>query len=109
MSHYLIGRGDIVHVSMDPVVGHEQQGDRPHLVISRPQHQRAFGMVIAVPMTRAKREGWASHIEIEPGSYAICEQPRTFSVDRIRKVESRGLVDKADEVVAIIKRFISNF
>lgn len=65
-------------------------------------------MVIAVPMTRQPRKGWSSHIKIESDSYAICEQPRTFSIERIKGIHRIGLVDKADEVVTVINRFISN-
>jgi len=101
-----IRRGDIVHASLDPTKGHEQSGHRPHLVISRERHQKLFGLVIAVPMTRTKRP-WPSHVEIEPGSYALCEQPRTIAVSRIKRVESRGLTDKADQVVMVINRFVN--
>lgn len=106
MTRRPISRGDVVHASMDPTQGHEQGGRRPHLVISRPQHEQLFGLVIAIPMTHTRR-GWPSHIEIEPGSYAMCEQPRTISVSRITRVERRGLVEHADQAAAIIKRLIN--
>lgn len=99
-------RGDIVWASLNPVQGHEQAGHRPHLVVSRRQYQEAFGMLVVVPMTHSPRD-WPSRIEIEPGSYAICEQPRTISVARITKVETRGLVDHADQAAAIISRIIN--
>lgn len=98
-------RGDVVWASLDPTQGHEQAGHRPHLVISRRDYQIAFGMVIVVPMTHAKRP-WPTRVEIEPGSYAIGEQPRTLSVSRITKVSPRRWPDKADEVAKIINRIV---
>lgn len=99
-------RGDIVWASLNPVQGHEQAGHRPHLVLSRRQYQDAFGMLVVVPMTHSNR-GWPTRVEIEPGSYAICEQPRTISLGRVTKVESRGMTDKADQAVEIINRIIN--
>lgn len=101
-----IRRGDVVYASLDPTKGHEQSGERPHLVISRERHQKLFGLVIAVPMTRTKRP-WPTHVEIEPGSYALCEQPRTLAVARITGVDPRGLTDKADQVVMVINRLVN--
>lgn len=106
MSRFLIGRGDVVWASLNPVQGHEQAGHRPHLVVSRTEYEETFGMVIVVPMTHSNRD-WPTRVEIEPGSYAICEQPRTMSVSRITKVDTRGLNDKADQVVEIINRLIN--
>lgn len=99
-------RGDIVWASLDPVQGHEQAGHRPHLVLSRRQYQDAFGMLVVVPLTHSNR-GWPTRVEIHPGSYAICEQPRTISLARVTKVEARGLTDKADQAVEIINRIIN--
>lgn len=99
-------RGDIVWASLNPVQGHEQAGHRPHLVVSRRQYQEAFGLLVVVPMTHSNRN-WPSRVEIVPGSYAICEQPRTISVTRVTKVETRGLVHQADQAAAIINRIIN--
>ena len=33
---------------------------------------------------------WATRVELAEGSYAIGEQPRTFAVDRITKVDRTG-------------------
>lgn len=100
-----IGRGDVVWASMDPTLGHEQAGDRPHLVLSTPRHHRAFRVVIAVPLTTSARD-WPTRVEVRPGSYAIVEQPRTLSLPRIRKVEAAGLTGPADQVGQILARLV---
>ena len=61
-----------------------------------------LGIVIAVPMTTARRP-WATRVEVAEGSFAIAEQPRTFSVDRITKVEPIGYdVGPVVRVIAIL-------
>ena len=84
-------RGEIWRISLDPVVGHEQAGDRPALVVSDERlNASAAGLVIVVPLTKTNRAiPW--HVEIEPPtggvrerSFAMCEQVRTISVERLR-------------------------
>jgi mRNA interferase ChpB len=45
-------RGDLIRVSLNPVVGREQQGDfRPALVLS-PREFNALGMVLVAPISQ---------------------------------------------------------
>ncbi len=97
-------RGDIAWLSMDPTEGREQRGHRPHLVISDQRLARTMGLVIAVPMTSSYRP-WATRIKISAGSYAISEQPRTFSVQRITRIEQTG--HDVAPVVAVIANLIN--
>lgn len=103
MSATLPARGDVVWLSTDPTEGREQRGHRPHLVLSDARMARAMGVVIVVPMTSAERR-WATRVRLAEGSYAIGEQPRTASVDRITRIEHTGY-DVAP-VVAVIGRLI---
>ena len=82
-------RGDIVWVSLNPTVGYEQAGHRPYLVLSDSRLHSARQIVIAVPMT-SKSHPIPTHYEIAPGSFVLCEQPKSFSVRRITKVERKG-------------------
>ena len=84
-------RGEIWRTSFDPVVGREQSGDRPALIVSDDgMNNSAAGLVIVVPLTRTRRAS-PSRVEIEPPeggvrarSYAMCEQVRSISVERLR-------------------------
>ena len=82
-------RGDIVWVSLDPAIGHEQAGHRPYLVLSDRRLHDTRQIVIAVPMTSQPHQ-IPTHYEIAPGSFVLCEQPKSFSVRRVTKVESKG-------------------
>jgi mRNA interferase ChpB len=44
-------RGDVVLVPLDPVVGHEQQGTRPALVLTTKEFNR-LGDVLVAPITQ---------------------------------------------------------
>ncbi len=82
-------RGEIFIADLDPVVGHEQEGRRPFLVLSlRKLNQAPAGLVIGLPLTSTE---WSSklHVRIEPGesglsliSYAMPEMVRSISTER---------------------------
>ena len=96
-------RGDVVWLSMDPVRGREEQGHRPHLVLSNERLAQTMGLVIAVPMTSAPRP-WATRVPLAEDSFAIGEQPRTFPVARVTRIDRVGYDVKP--VVEVIKLLI---
>ncbi len=56
-------RGDIIKVSFDPTIGHEQAGYRPALVLSDVLFHKTTGTVFCVPIT-SKKKGFLFEIEI---------------------------------------------
>ncbi len=92
-----VGLGTIVWVALMPVKGREQGGHRPAVVISSFDYLSVVtDVVIVLPSTTVDR-GWPNHVLItgptglqEP-TYAMTEQPRTISRDRITGVA--GQVD----------------
>ena len=91
---------------MSPTIGREQAGHRPYLVMSDQRLHDARQIVIALPMT-SKAHPIPSHYEIAPGSYVLCEQPKSFSIRRVTKVDSKGY-DVAP-VRAILDRLMGAF
>jgi mRNA interferase MazF len=85
-------RGEVWTADLSPIIGHEQDGIRPVLVVSADRmNQGRSGLVIVVPVTKTRRPV-PSHIEICPPegglkyvSHALCEQVRSISIDRIRE------------------------
>jgi mRNA interferase MazF len=49
-------RGDIVWITMNPTVGHEQSGRRPALVLSPGAYNRKVGLAILCPITSQVRD-----------------------------------------------------
>jgi mRNA interferase MazF len=83
-------RGEIWWVDFDPVVGSEQAGKRPALIISADRfHQIQNRLVMVVPITITQRP-YPFHIEVEAGTttlrepiFVMCDQPRMISTQRL--------------------------
>jgi mRNA interferase MazF len=77
---------------LEPVVGHEQGGRRPFLVISVNQVNRSMArMAIGVPLTTRDR-GNQLHVRLEPPeggldrvSFAMPEKVRSVSTGRLER------------------------
>ena len=84
-------RGEVWLVNLNPIAGHEQAGSRPALIVSVDGlNASAAGLVIVVPLTTTDRR-LPTRVEIVPPeggvrapSFAMCEQVRAISVDRLR-------------------------
>lgn len=84
---------------LDPVVGREQGGRRPCVVVSsRDFSDVVTRLVLAVPCTTRDR-GWVNHVALRgptgltAPTYALTEQVRSVGLQRIRAVA--GHVDEA--------------
>ena len=90
-----MNRGDIYMVSLDPTLGHEQQGHRPVLVISPTAFNQATRLPIVLPITHggefARRIGFAVPLSgIRTTGVIRCDQPRVLDLEARagRKVDS---------------------
>ncbi len=85
-----VNRGEIWLVDLNPVIGHEQSGIRPSLIISDNLYNHSLaGMVIVLPIT-SKNKGIASHIMVDYDflqfvSYIKTEDIRAVSIQRLSK------------------------
>lgn len=83
-------RGDIVWAAPEPHVGHEQALRRPVLIVSSDYALTAVPHVVTtIPLTTRKRP-WSTRVPVtgpktglDRESWAICEQVRTISTDRL--------------------------
>ena len=57
-------RGDIIKISFDPIMGHEQKGYRSALVLSDTDFYRITGMAFCVPIT-SKQKNFLHEIEVD--------------------------------------------
>jgi mRNA interferase MazF len=82
-------RGEIRWADLNPVLGHEQAGRRPVLVLSHDVFNERSGTVIAVALTSQEpRAGFPLTLEskatgLRQRSWIKISQIRTLSVDRI--------------------------
>lgn len=104
--------GEIWDVVFDPVVGHEQGGFRPGLVLSNDQfNETLHGLCLVAPVTGTDR-GVPSQIPIEAPaggltkrSVIMCEQVRSVSVLRCRR--RRGVL--SPETVELVQATVGMF
>ena len=81
--------GEVWWALPDPVVGREQSGRRPVLIVSNERFHTAVTTLL-VPVT-TKDRGWPNHVELNAGagveqrSFAMTEQVRTISRQRLTK------------------------
>lgn len=59
-------RGDVITVDFDPVMGHEQGGRRPAVVLSADAYNRVVGLAIMVPIT-LQAKGYPFEVQIPEG------------------------------------------
>jgi mRNA interferase ChpB len=99
-------RGDIYLVSLDPTLRHEQQGQRPVLVVSPTAFNEATKLPVVLPITSggefARRIGFAVPIAgIQTTGVVRCDQPRVLDIAARggRKVDALP-ADILEEVLA---------
>jgi mRNA interferase ChpB len=78
-------RGEIYLVSLDPTLGHEQQGQRPVLVVSPTAFSEATKLPVVLPITSggefARRIGFAVPLAgIRTTGVIRCDQPRVLDL-----------------------------
>ena len=94
----IIRRGDILYADLSPVVGCEQGGIRPVLVIQNDIGNRYSPTVIVVAITSKSKKELPTHVELgcmealQKNSVVLLEQIRT--IDRIRLLEYIGSVSR---------------
>ena len=95
-----VKRGDIYYADLSPVVGSEQGGMRPVLIVQNDVGNRYSPTVIAAAITSQQNKArLPTHIEIEARTYGLSknsvvllEQVRTLDKRRLR--ERMGCLDE---------------
>jgi mRNA interferase MazF len=101
-------QGEIWDAQLEPVMGHEQGGRRPVMIVSVDEISSGPGeMCIVVPLTRTDR-GTPLHVRIDPpegglraASFVLPENIR--SVSRQRLARRRGSV-RDDTLCQVLRR-----
>jgi len=108
----IVKRGDIYYADLSPVVGSEQGGMRPVLIVQNDTGNKHSPTVIAAAITsRMDKAKLPTHIELSARSYGLSrdsvvllEQIRTIDKSRLR--ERMGQLDestmtKVDSAIAV--------
>jgi mRNA interferase MazF len=108
----LIRRGDIYYADLSPVVGSEQGGIRPVLIIQNDVGNRHSPTVIAAAITsKINKNHLPTHIEVDARNYGLArdsiillEQIRTLDKRRLKERMGhldREAMDRVDRAISI--------
>jgi mRNA interferase MazF len=105
-------RGDLAWTDFSPTRGREQAGQRPAVIVASNEYLESVpNLVIALPVTTVDR-GWPHHVrlkgaavELREPSWALTEQPRAISRERLTR--SAGQVDA--DCLAEIDQWLRDF
>ena len=108
MENYEIKKGDVYFASLNPIIGSEQDGERPVVVVQKNLANKHSPTIIVVPITTVlKRMELPTHIPISKNrflkkdSMILVEQIRAIDKKRFKaylghlKPEQMKLVDNA--------------
>lgn len=108
MENYEIKKGDVYFASLNPIIGSEQDGERPVVVVQNNLANKHSPTIIVVPITTVlKRMELPTHIPISKNKFLkrdsmiLIEQIRAIDKKRIKaylghlKPEQMKLVDNA--------------
>mgnify|MGYP005760921413 CR=1 FL=1 len=104
----VIKRGDIFYADLRPVVGSEQGGIRPVLIIQNDIGNKHSPTVICAAITsRMNKAKLPTHIEIDASSYAIVKDS-VILLEQLRTIDKRRLKDKVCHLDAEILKKVNH-
>ena len=90
----MIKRGDIYYADLRPVVGSEQGGVRPVLIIQNDVGNRHSPTVICAAITsRLNKANLPTHIELNAGNYDMVKDS-VILLEQLRTIDKKRLKDK---------------
>ena len=93
-----IKRGQIYYADLSPVVGSEQGGVRPVLIIQNDIGNRYSPTVIACAVTsQLTKAKLPTHIEVKKGRYGLAKDS-VILLEQIRTLDKRRLKEKIGEL-----------
>lgn len=91
-------RGDIFYAELTPVIGSEQGGIRPVLIIQNNIGNRHSPTVIVASITsRIKRSHMPTHVNIDGNHYGL-HSDSVVMLEQLRTLDKRRLLDYAGSV-----------
>ncbi len=90
----LIRRGDIYYADLRPVVGSEQGGIRPVLILQNDVGNRHSPTVICAAVTsKMKKAKLPTHVEVSAREYSM-EKDSVILLEQVRTIDKARLRDK---------------
>src|SRR5690554_4369365 len=98
VSRVIIKRGDIFYADLSPVIGSEQGGVRPVLVVQNDIGNRYSPTIIIVAITsQINKAKLPTHVEIKSSDYGL-PKDSVVLLEQIRTIDKRRLEEKIGHV-----------
>lgn len=87
----VVKRGDVFYAELEPIIGSEQGGVRPVLVVQNNVGNKYSPTIVVLPISSAKKSEMPTHIRIcgskmlPKNSVILAEQIRTIDRNRLQK------------------------
>ncbi len=97
----MIKRGDIFYADLSPVVGSEQGGIRPILVVQNDIGNKYSPTIIAAAITsKLNKAKLPTHIELSSKEYGL-EKDSVVLLEQIRTIDKQRLIEKISSLSPI--------
>lgn len=95
MGSTVVKRGDVFYADMNPVIGSEQGGIRPVLIIQNDIGNKYSPTVIVAPITnQINKAKLPTHVEISKGEKIGLNNSSVILLEQVRTLDKRRLKDK---------------
>lgn len=92
-----IKRGDIYYADLSPVVGSEQSGIRPVLIIQNDIGNKHSPTIIAIAITSKQKSNLPTHISVEGTKYGL-DKDSVILTEQIRTLDKSRLKNKIGSI-----------
>ena len=92
-----IRRGDIFYADLSPVVGSEQDGIRPIVIIQNDVGNRFSPTIIGIAITSKEKVKMPTHLEIDGTKYGL-EKDSVILAEQIRTLDKSILKEKVGKL-----------
>ena len=104
----IVKRGDIYYADLSPVVGSEQGGVRPVLIVQNDIGNKYSPTVIAAAITsRINKANMPTHIELAAGDYGL-NKDSVILLEQIRTIDKQRLREKAGKLDDGLMRMVND-
>lgn len=94
VNNVLVRRGDIFYADLNPVVGSEQGGIRPVLIVQNDVGNKYSPTVIIAAITsQIDKAKLPTHVELESDDYGL-EKDSVILLEQLRTIDKRRLKEK---------------
>ncbi len=104
MEHKEVKRGEVFYADLSPVVGSEQGGVRPVLIVQNDVGNRHSPTVIAAAITsKQDKTNLPTHIDVKAGTGGLTKDSVVL-LEQVRTLDKRRLRERAGQIEPDVQR-----